>query len=464
MRAFFCHKRVVLLSALGAGLILRLWFIAYYPVNSGDGPIYAAIAHNWFTHAVYGFTSTPGAPAHATIIRLPGFPFFLGICFKLFGAGNYLAIRILQAFLDLVTCMLVAAIARLLGGSRAGWWALWLAVLCPFTAGYTAIILTETLELLASTAAFYCFLRLMQSDSAQRPRWRWTILLSLSSTYAALLRPDGALIGLVLYPAIFLCGRRILGFRSSLRHLAVCLLLTVVPFSIWTIRNWRVFHVFQPLTPRYATEPWESADPGFNRWAATVCADFACTFNIYWAYGSGPISTKDLPSRAFDSPAQARQTRQLLHDYNRTWTDTPSIDARFGQLASRRLHDHPWKYRIQLPLLRLADMWLRPRTANLPVALRWWQFRKHPGQTIFSFVYAVLNFALLLAAIIGLAKGPRYSWIIVTFVLLRCALLLTLEAPETRYTIECFPFILALAGIAFGSRLTSQFGESPALP
>lgn len=464
MRAFFCRKRFVVLSALGIGLLLRLWFIAYYPVCSGDGPVYADIARNWFLHGVYGFPSTPYAPVHATIIRLPGFPFFLGVCFQIFGVGNYLAIRILQAFADLSTCLLIAAIARLLAGSRAGWWALWLAALCPFTANYTSIILTETLELLTSTAAFYCFLRLMQSAYARQPTWRWTILLALSATCAALLRPDGALIGLLLYPAILLFGRKTLGFRSSLRHIAVCMLLTAIPFSAWTIRNWRVFHVFQPLTPRYANEPWESPDPGFNRWASTVCADFACTFNVYWATGSGPISLHDLPSRAFDSPEQAKQTRQLLRDYNRARADTPAIDARFAQLANLRLHDHPWKYRGQLPMLRLADMWLRPRTANLPIALRWWQYQKHPAQTIFSIAYAMLNFALLLAAIAGLARWPRYSCIILTFVLARCALLLTLEAPETRYTIECFPFILALAGVAFGTRPTSRSGESPALP
>ena len=37
----------------------------------------------------------------------------------------------------------------------------------------------------------------------------------------------------------------------------VCLLLALAPFAIWTARNQRVFHVFQPLAPRYATDPGE---------------------------------------------------------------------------------------------------------------------------------------------------------------------------------------------------------------
>jgi hypothetical protein len=38
------------------------------------------------------------------------------------------------------------------------------------------------------------------------------------------------------------------------------------------------------------------------------------------------------------------------------------------------------------------------------------------------------------------------------FILLRCALLATIEAPEPRYTLECFPMVIALAAIALASR------------
>lgn len=465
MRIRFCRPAAIVVLALLAGLSLRLWFVLQYPVHDDDGPLYANIAHNWFLHGIYGFSATLGPgmenPVHATIIRLPGYPFFLGICFAIFGKTNYLAVMLVQMILDLLTCLLIAAIADRLCGRRAAWWALWLAVLCPFTAAYSASLLTETLELLCTAAAFYCFLRLLKPPS-RLPQWSWTVLLALSATYAALLRPDGALIGLVLYPAIFLYGRKVLGIRSSLRYIAICLALTAIPFSAWTIRNWRTFHVFQPLAPRYANEPWESTDPGFNRWTSTVCADFACTHNVYWNADSSPIDFNTLPSRAFDTPQQKQQTRSLIHDYNQVTTLTPALDARFGKLATERLRTHPFEYRIGMPLLRQADMWLRPRTAYLPVALRWWQYHKHPGQTIFAGAYAALNFALLIAAIIGLTKWPRYSWAIVAFILLRCALLFTLEAPETRYTLECFPLILVLAGIAFGGCPTSQSAWSPA--
>jgi len=53
----------------------------------------------------------------------------------------------------------------------------------------------------------------------------------------------------------------------------------------------------------------------------------------------------------------------------------------------------------------------------------------------------------LIAALIGFLKKPRYRGAILAFVALRCALLLTLEASEPRYTLECFPPLIALAAI-----------------
>ena len=45
---------------------------------------------------------------------------------------------------------------------------------------------------------------------------------------------------------------------TRLRIALVCLLLALAPFTAWTWRNWHVFHVVQPLAPRYATDPGEN--------------------------------------------------------------------------------------------------------------------------------------------------------------------------------------------------------------
>jgi hypothetical protein len=237
-----------------------------------------------------------------------------------------------------------------------------------------------------------------------------------------------------------------------IRWALLCGVLSVLPFIPWTVRNWRTFHVFEPLAPRYAMDPGEDTDPGFNRWTKSVCVDLACTWDIYWNGNSDEIKLTDLPSRAFDSPAQYQQTKELLDSYNQTTTITPQIDAEFGALADQRARAHPFRYYVELPLARLADMWLRPRTEMLWIELRWWQFQHHEGETVFAFAYAGFNLAYLIAALVGYWKRPPWRGAILLFVLLRCALLVTLEAPEPRYTLECFPPLIALAAIAFSGR------------
>lgn len=440
--------------ALAAGAALRLWFIHAYPEVQGDPLIYGEIAKNWMLHGIYGLTSD-GA-IHPTLIRLPGYPLFLILCFRLFGLEHYHAVMFAQTAIDLVTCLLIAAFARRIWGSRAGWWALWLAVLCPFTANFAAVPLTETLELFCTALAFYALARFLS-----QPQWPWALAMAAAWSYATLLRPDGALLALALCPAIVFYGHRRWGAAPMLRWASICGILSILPFIPWTFRNAHTFQVFQPLAPRYAVDPGEDTDPGFNRWTKTVCVDLACTWEIYWSGNTDTISLDDLPARAFDSPQQYQQTKQLLDGYNRGTTMTPQIDAEFAALAARRIRDHPFRYYVELPLARLADMALRPRTELLWIELRWWQYRRHHAETEFAAAYAALNLAYLIAAVIGFLKRPPLRGAILMFVLLRCALLASLEAPEPRYTLEFFPPLIALAAIACSGETSKAVKAEP---
>jgi len=54
----------------------------------------------------------------------------------------------------------------------------------------------------------------------------------------------------------------------------------------------------------------------------------------------------------------------------------------------------------------------------------------------------------LLLGILGLWLRPRlWKWML-AYMLLRSLLLLTVEAPEARYTLECFPMLFVLGGVA----------------
>lgn len=442
--------------ALLAGAALRVWFIQAYPEVHGDSLVYGAIAKNWMRHGVYA-TMRP-AGLHPTLIRLPGYPLFLMLCFRLFGMENYSAVMYVQVAIDLGTCLLIAAFARRVWSERAGWWALWLAVLCPFTANYTAAPLTETPELFCIALGFYAVARFLEA-----PGWRWALVVAGAWSYAALLRPDGPLLAVALCPAMVFYGMRRWGTGRMVRWAMVCGALSVLPFIPWTIRNWRTFHVFEPLAPRYAVDPGESTDPGFNRWTKTVCVDFTCTWDVYWNANSDPIQISDLPSRAFDSRAQYEQTRRLLDAYNDGDMITPQIDAEFGALAAERIQAHPVRYYVELPLARLADMWLRPRTELLWIENRWWQYEEHSSETDFAIAYAALNLAYLGLGFAGMLKKAPFWAATLAFLLLRSALLITLEAPEPRYTLEFFPPLIAMGAIALAGKRRGQAVAEPAM-
>jgi uncharacterized membrane protein len=263
-------------------------------------------------------------------------------------------------------------------------------------------------------------------------------------------------------PSISQPHREMSGIR---RKLLVCLFLAAIPFAAWTFRNYRAFHVVQPLAPRYATDPGEPTWPGFQSWTKTWCLDFVSTFQIYWNMPGASLDVQNLPDRAFDSPAQRAQTQQLFAQYEDNGEElSPAIDAGFAQLASQRIAVHPLRYYVWLPLGRVADMLFRPRVENLPIDLDWWVYAHHNAETRFSWFYLALNALYFLLAAIGLCLRPRlWPWpvlYVALYFVLRCILLATIEAPEARYTIEFFPLIFPLAAItvarSFGRTQTAR--------
>jgi hypothetical protein len=442
-------------AALAAGLALRLWMLHKLFEASGDTLVYGDLAKNLLLHGRYAMT-LPSGETYPTLIRLPGYPLFLALCFRLFGLENYFAAACVQVVMDLATCLLLADFVRRIAPpahKRAAALAtLWLAALCPFTASYAAFPLAETPSLFVLALAMWSVVRFRQ-----RPAWSSALCFTFAVTYAALLRPDGPLAAVAFAPALFIGlplgnGPGMIQRRKLLRIAVVCVLLALAPFAVWTARNWRVFHVFEPLAPRLANDPGESPNPGWERWVKSWCLDFISTYQIYWNVPWDKLDVSKLPSRAFDAPQQYAETAALAADYNSHGMEiTPEIDARFARLADQRIVAHPLRYYLWLPLGRLADMWLRPRVENLPIDLDWWVYAHHHIETRFSWAYAGLNALYLLLGIAGLSMRPRFWSALLAYIVLRSALLLTVAAPEARYTLECFPMLFAAGGVSLAA-------------
>ena len=447
-----------------AALCLRLFFVFRFPAVVDDSRLYANIAENWLQHGIYGITNS-GA-IMPTLSRLPGYPAFLAAIFAIFGVDNFRAVLLVQVLFDLSTCLLIAGMARRMLSERAAKAAFLLAGLCPFLANYAATALTETLEIFFTTLALDLAFRGLGAGEPARAeqdsRLTW-LACGLSVGACILLRPDGgillAAIGLYFawlflrnllshYPRHFVATKNGGGNpRAILMAGALVACGALAPLIPWTLRNLHTLHRFEALAPRYATDSDESPMPGFNRWVKTWMADYASTQEIYWPVPGADLDITRLPDRAFDSAEQRAQTTQLFADYNRDHDLSPDLDASFAALAAARIHAAPLRYYGWLPAVRIIDMWLRPRTELFPSDPRWWEFNDDHVWLAVSLVFGAINlFYVGLAAAGGLRARHLFGiGLVILFIILRSGFLGTLENPEPRYTLECFPGAILLA-------------------
>jgi 4-amino-4-deoxy-L-arabinose transferase-like glycosyltransferase len=452
-----------------AGALLRLLFFHLRPQVAGDALMYGDLAHNMVAHHVYGFSGKvsgiSGTGIKPTLIRLPGYPLFLAACLVVFGGAKYGAVVSVQMAADLAGCALLGLLATRLGGRRAGLWAVWLAALCPFTANYSVVVLAESLSVFCVVVALLALERWEALSRAGNGTWGWVVVLGCALSGAVLLRPDEGLLAAAMVPVMLWVGGRRSGTSLGKRvaPAVVAALLVVLPLLGWAVRNWRVFHVIQPLAPRYANDPDETVPFGFQRWFRTWAVDYKATYDIYWSYDDTRMKVGDLPARAFDNAQQREQTQAVFARYNKVVSATPELDAAFAQIAAERIADHPLRYYLVLPVAREVDMWLRPRLALTNMPVDWWEFSRHPRQSAEELAYALLNAAYLALAVVGLVWWKRRGWggrgavafAMLGFVVLRCALLLTLDNSEPRYTLECFPVVILLAALALAGRSLS---------
>lgn len=296
-----------------------------------DGQVYSQIARNVLEQHVYSHAPEP--PYDPSLIRLPGYPLFLAGVYSIFGHDNTV-VRIVQALIDTASCALVALIAFLWEPDqklkrRSSIAALVLASICPFTTIYVATILTETITSFFAVAMCLTATLAFRATKSGKALLLWA-LTGLLSGLAVLFRPDSGLfaaaIGITLVvttltrsSGVELSRRRdeILyrfsraSFLGAVFSLAFCLVL--VP---WTIRNYRVFHLFQPLAPAHAEMPGEFVPRGYLSWLRTWIDDGRYVGPVLWALDESPIKVESVPDRAFDSAEEKQRVAALFEKYN----------------------------------------------------------------------------------------------------------------------------------------------------
>ncbi len=409
--------------------------VARYLANDtpGDGKVYEQMARNLLEQHVYSHDTEP--PYSPSLIRLPGYPLFLAGIYSIFGHGNNTAVRVTQALLDTLTCSLVGWLAYLWEPEatrkrRASLAALALAALCPFTVIYVGTILTETWASLLAIGLCLAATFAIKSDSKKQLLWRWA-LVGLIGGVSVFFRPDSGLfmaaVGITLVITEWLRPHRepVLKYRLSRvaaagSVLSIAFVLLLVP---WTVRNWRTFHLIQPLSPAHGEMPGEFVPRGYYTWVRTWVDDGRYVETILWTLNDQRIDVDDMPATAFDSAAEKERVAALLEQYDHpppsdepepageatpapspsdqdpvtngkanaeptpdesadadteddeeteepaepvTPEMTPAIDAAFGQIAHERIARAPLRYYLWLPSKRGWSLWVNTHSDYYP--------------------------------------------------------------------------------------------------
>jgi len=474
--------------AFAVGISLRLFFVLKFPSSSGDTVLYEQIATNWLKHGAYAMNV--GGALTPVDIRMPGYPAFLAILYALTGRTGEsarLAVMLAQVAIDLLTCFVIAALAALLisgispdgNTKRVRTAALWLAAACPFTANYTAVPLTEVLAMFFTSCALYYLI--LQLRRIENPLFRLNgahvdsrrsveytgIGAGFLAGMGTLVRPETPLLlvaAVLVFFCLFLRRKELLRWLRVVAVLAASCFLPLVP---WGIRNMVTLNEPQFLAPRDSNLPGELVPRGFMNWERTWLFRISDCYRVTWKLNDEVINLEDIPARAFDTPEERQRVADILEQYNDDLTLTPEEDAAFAQLARERTRRHPLRTYLWLPVARALTLWFSPRIERLPfsghvfpLAQTWEDDPVDQAVTITLFLLNILYVALALWGALRLwrrhpSARPAVSFFIVFFAL-RTAFLTTVEAPEPRYTLVCFPALIALAAQLFARSPESQ--------
>ncbi len=466
--------RANVVAAVLVGLALRVYLVLKFPVtDTGDAPFYIELAWNWLKNGVYGFAVygrlTP------VDMRVPGYPAFLATVFAFAGQSTRAAM-LTQVVVDLATCFVIALIAARItpepSRRRVALAGLWLAALCPFTANYSAVVLTETLVTFLTALGILVLLQTdlggvrttdAKGDGAASFLTNPWLLAGIVVGFGTLVRPETPLLlfagGLVLLAKCWRPADWMKLIRAGLL-MGLGLLLPLVP---WAARNWHTLHDAQFLAPRYSELPGEYTPLGFTAWTNTWMWRFRDVYLTQWKVNEEEIEMDQLPPYAFDSQDEKERVADLLDEYNEALTIDPALDEGFREIARERTERRPLRTYVKVPLLRTLTLWFTPRVELLPSSGHLWPLREEwqddRPDFLVTLSLTIVNGIYIALALVGAwvaRRRPGCALLVVYCVVRTLFFARFVETPEPRYVLECFPAVIALAAQVFALRLPAS--------
>jgi 4-amino-4-deoxy-L-arabinose transferase-like glycosyltransferase len=254
MAAATQHEKLTLLLIFLLAFLIRSVFVSLF-FGWDRPPAYDEMVFDLLAiHIVRGEGYHVGFGPTAS--RLPLYPFFVTGIYSLFGPSNFIVVRLLQALLDSLSCVLLYLLGKALGGKSVGLLAAIGAVFYPLSIIMSAQLYTETLFLLLLTATLIVSVKMIKGGQV------WSAI------------SGGALFGLsvltrsqiaALLPFIlvylFLNTNPTKGFAINACIFLFATTLVILP---WTVRNYLVFDEFVPLGTATGGAFWAGNNPLAN--------------------------------------------------------------------------------------------------------------------------------------------------------------------------------------------------------
>lgn len=383
-----------------------------------DEQSYDEIAGNLATIA--SFADKSGEP---TSLRPPLYPAMLAGVYRVWGNHNYLAARLTQAILGALTVIPLFSLAKRMFSRRVAIWSTALFALEPSLAGYTGLLLSETLFTLLLVLSCLLMQRLLLDG-----RFRWAVLFGLT-----------------------------VGLAALTRSLLLPMLPIILLFMCWALREWR----------------W----PKRLALAATVGAAFFAVVGPWIVRNTrleGTLTTIDAIggrnlmmgnyehtplTRSWDTITMLAGTEHSWEVVLRRKHPEYSTLTQGGRdkLAMRYglgfILSHPG-LTLERSCVKFFDFWQLERTLIAGLRMGWWGTYPKPMLVFVALVMAGMNGFVLLTAIVGLcmtrARDMRLQMFILLLILLSAAVH-TLIFAHSRYRLPLTPLILIYSASALAA-------------
>jgi 4-amino-4-deoxy-L-arabinose transferase-like glycosyltransferase len=180
---------------------------------------------------------------NASYSRPPGYPFFISIIYFIFGK-NPLAVRIAQAILDSFLCILIYVLCKKLFGNIVG-------LIASFSSAFYTVFIKGTPKFLTETLFIFFLLCVILFIYKAREEFNYKNLTILGSGVAIVAFIKGIMLLFLPFLVLILILTRYYSFLSLeelVKKIGVLLIAFLIPVSIWTYRNYRVYNAFVPIS------------------------------------------------------------------------------------------------------------------------------------------------------------------------------------------------------------------------